>query len=57
MTAYNGVSVYHDPERGEILIRLYDSADPTVASVLRLKLEDARHLAGIINSILGWVAS
>lgn len=52
MSAYNGVSVYPDPHKGEILIRLYDSADPTVLSVLRLKWDDARHLAGVITSIL-----
>jgi hypothetical protein len=57
MTAYNGVSVYPDLDKSEILIRLFDSTDPTVLSVLRLGWDDARHLASLINAILTEVAA
>ena len=57
MTAYNGASVYPDLDKSEILIRLFDSTDPTVLSVLRLGWDDARHLASLINAILTEVAA
>lgn len=52
MTAYNGVSVFPDLDKGEILIRLYDSADSAVRGELRLNWENARHLAEILRTIL-----
>lgn len=55
MSEFNGASVYPDLDKGEILIRLFDSFNSAVRGELRLEWEDARHLAGIINSILGEV--
>jgi hypothetical protein len=51
MSAYNGASVYPDFDKGEIVIRLYDKADLNIRGELRLGLDNARHLAGLINSI------
>ncbi len=51
MTEFNGASVYPDFDKGEIVIRLYDKADLNIRGELRLGLDNARHLAGLINSI------